>query len=221
VVFDPRSIPAFPTPLRRVIGHHWPWYRLPGPMPFWGLFDAVESVLARPADAVCGCAFAAPPPSGAGIAQGRRQDGYAKHKPLNAVDGSRFAQRLLQLRQCRIGKRRLAFYAALRRQGRATHLRLVARLPSCLFADAPQGPARMTPAWRCPHELRARTELSVPGPRVRLHASRRPVAAQQAHLADESRRGERPRSRYVGSGLDLPNRGLADDRVRQEGRWKE
>jgi hypothetical protein len=21
-----RSIPAFPTPLRRVIGHHWPWY---------------------------------------------------------------------------------------------------------------------------------------------------------------------------------------------------
>jgi hypothetical protein len=22
----PRSIPAFPTPLRRVIGHHWPWH---------------------------------------------------------------------------------------------------------------------------------------------------------------------------------------------------
>ena len=32
----PRSIPAFPTPLRRVIGHHWPWYRLPGPMAFVG-----------------------------------------------------------------------------------------------------------------------------------------------------------------------------------------
>src|SRR5258708_37139501 len=31
-----RSIPAFPTPLRRVIGHHWPWYRLPGPMAFVG-----------------------------------------------------------------------------------------------------------------------------------------------------------------------------------------
>src|SRR5215471_12005138 len=31
-----RSIPAFPTPLRRVIGHHWPWYRLPGPMAFLG-----------------------------------------------------------------------------------------------------------------------------------------------------------------------------------------
>jgi hypothetical protein len=41
MVFDPRSIPAFPTPLRRVIGHHWPWYRLPGPMAFWGLADAV------------------------------------------------------------------------------------------------------------------------------------------------------------------------------------
>src|SRR5262249_44050975 len=30
----PRSIPAFPTPLRRVIGHHWPW--LPqGQWLFW------------------------------------------------------------------------------------------------------------------------------------------------------------------------------------------
>src|SRR5258708_29344290 len=29
LVFSPhRSIPAFPTPLRRVIGHHWPWHRL-------------------------------------------------------------------------------------------------------------------------------------------------------------------------------------------------
>jgi hypothetical protein len=37
MVFDTRSIPAFPTPLRRVIGHHWPWYRLPGPMAFQGL----------------------------------------------------------------------------------------------------------------------------------------------------------------------------------------
>jgi hypothetical protein len=36
VVSDTRSIPAFPTPLRRVIGHHWPWYRLPGPMAFLG-----------------------------------------------------------------------------------------------------------------------------------------------------------------------------------------
>jgi hypothetical protein len=36
MVFDTRSIPAFPTPLRRVIGHHWPWYRLPGPMAFKG-----------------------------------------------------------------------------------------------------------------------------------------------------------------------------------------
>ena len=35
VVFSSsRSIPAFPTPLRRVIGHHWPWYQLPGPMAF-------------------------------------------------------------------------------------------------------------------------------------------------------------------------------------------
>jgi hypothetical protein len=36
----PRSIPAFPTPLRRVIGHHWPWYRLPGPMAFLGTLFA-------------------------------------------------------------------------------------------------------------------------------------------------------------------------------------
>jgi len=29
VLSAPRPIPAFPTPLRRVIGHHhWPWYRL-------------------------------------------------------------------------------------------------------------------------------------------------------------------------------------------------
>lgn len=41
MVFDPRSIPAFPTPLRRVIGHHWPWYRLPGPMAFPGPGGAV------------------------------------------------------------------------------------------------------------------------------------------------------------------------------------
>jgi hypothetical protein len=43
----PRSIPAFPTPLRRVIGHHWPWYRLPGPMAFMQPDGAVGSDLGR------------------------------------------------------------------------------------------------------------------------------------------------------------------------------
>jgi hypothetical protein len=28
---------AFPTPLRQVIGHRWPWHRLPGPMAFRGM----------------------------------------------------------------------------------------------------------------------------------------------------------------------------------------
>jgi hypothetical protein len=28
VLTAPRSMPAFPTPLRRIIGHHWPWHRL-------------------------------------------------------------------------------------------------------------------------------------------------------------------------------------------------
>src|SRR5262245_62129646 len=49
MVFDPRSIPAFPTPLRRVIGHHWPWYRLPGPMAFLGPADVVAKPHVRPA----------------------------------------------------------------------------------------------------------------------------------------------------------------------------
>jgi hypothetical protein len=47
MVFDTRSIPAFPTPLRRVIGHHWPWYRLPGPMAFQGIDCAVLACRGR------------------------------------------------------------------------------------------------------------------------------------------------------------------------------
>jgi hypothetical protein len=42
VVLRGRSIPAFPTPLRRVIGQHWPWYRLPGPMAFPGPVSAMR-----------------------------------------------------------------------------------------------------------------------------------------------------------------------------------
>src|SRR5260370_41363492 len=41
----PRSIPAFPTPLRRVIGHHWPWYGYQGQWLLWGPGGAVEPAL--------------------------------------------------------------------------------------------------------------------------------------------------------------------------------
>src|SRR5258706_12126901 len=32
----PRSVTAFPTPLRQIIGRHWPWYRLAGANCFYG-----------------------------------------------------------------------------------------------------------------------------------------------------------------------------------------
>ncbi len=35
MVSEPRSVPASPLPLWRVIGHHWPWYSLPGPIAFF------------------------------------------------------------------------------------------------------------------------------------------------------------------------------------------
>jgi hypothetical protein len=56
--FASRSIPAFPTPLRRVIGHHWPWYRLPGPMAFLGADGA--RLLSLPACGESGLGRASP-----------------------------------------------------------------------------------------------------------------------------------------------------------------
>jgi hypothetical protein len=53
---------------------------------------------------------------------------------------------------------------------------------------------------------------SCPGPRARLHDSRRLVAAVRTRLASECRRAERPRSRWAGCGPDLPSRGPAAGR---------
>jgi hypothetical protein len=52
----------------------------------------------------------------------------------------------------------------------------------------------------------------VPGPRARLRAPHRCAAPDQAPLAGEYRRAERPRSRWVGCGPDLPCRRPAEGR---------
>src|SRR5262249_35164889 len=59
-----------------------------------------------------------------------------------------------------------------------------------------------------------------PGPRARLHASRQLVAADQARLAGECRRAERPRSRWAGFGLDCLIAGPKRTGDQQGGRRK-